>query len=163
MKRATRLLIALSILAGLTIAVAQVTSSAPAQERTTASDSARLLGGLLNETGWQYVQEQEGIFRVPMEQGPDVWVHASGEYVCTRAIVGELPAPEELTTKPFLDLLMANFALYRGKFGVDQERTVWFEINTPRRLLDKLELDLSIRHVAKAAGKHRITPAKRAP
>jgi hypothetical protein len=80
--------------------------------------------------------------------------------LCTRAIIGDLPPPEELTTKPLLDLLMANYSIYRGKFGVDDDRTVWFEINTPKRLFDGKELDLSILYAARMAAKHRITPKK---
>jgi len=160
MKPPTRLLIALSILVTLTAAVFRASSIARAQEPKAPSE---LLEGLLKETGWRYVQEHDGIFRVPMEEGPDVWVHASGDYVCTRAIVGDLPPPEELTTKLLLDLLMANFSMYRGKFGVDEGRTVWLEVNTPRRLFDGRELGLNILFVARAAAEHRITPKKTVP
>ena len=154
--------VVMALLAALGAAVVLAAGLARAQESKPPHNTRALVEGLLKETQWQYQYVGSGIFRIPIQEGPDVWVHASGDYVSTRAIVGDLPPQEELTTKQLLELLMANFSLYQGKFGVDEGRTVWFEINMPIRLIaaKAKELDLNILYVARQASKHRISPKK---
>ncbi|MFQ6096220.1 MAG: hypothetical protein ACE5O2_00730 [Armatimonadota bacterium] len=120
-------------------------------QREAGPDEGEDLRRLLDETHWAYQYEGGGIFRVPMEGSPDVWVHTSGDYVAVRAIVRDLPAPESLTVRQLMDLLERNFEVYQGKFGLDKERTLWFEVYMPKRLIDARELESDILYVAQAA------------
>lgn len=163
MRRVARSLAATGALIGVGVAVSLFAGLARAQAPTLARDNKALVEELLEKTGWKYRHERGDIFRVPMQDGPDVWVHTSGDNVSIRAIVGDLPAQEELTLKPLLDLLRANFSFQRGKFGLDEDRTVWFEINTPIRLIDAKEVDRNVLYVARQARKHRLTPEKKEP
>ena len=128
--------------------LAGVVSGQP--ESRAARDEADLRR-LLDETYWEYQDEGGGIFRVPMEDSPDVWVHTSGDYYAIRAIVRDLPPADQLTVRQLTDRLERNFEVYQGKFGLDKERTLWFEIYMPKRLVDARELESDILYVAQAA------------
>ena len=89
-----------------------------------------------------------GAFRIPFE-GPDAWVTVADDYVWVRSYLGEVPAgkPQALYQR----LLSENYELYRGKYSVDADQGVWFELATPKRLVDADELLSEVACVSTAA------------
>jgi hypothetical protein len=150
MKRGHSALATVAVGAAL-VGAGLLTGAVRGQPESRATRDEADLRRLLDETYWESQYEGGGIFRVPMEGSPDVWVHTSGDYVGIRAIVRNLPPPEQLTVRQLMDLLERNFGVYQGKFGIDKEGTLWFELYMPKRLVDARELESDILYVAQAA------------
>ncbi len=89
-----------------------------------------------------------GAFRIPF-QGPDVWVTVAGEHVWVRSYLAELPT--DANQDIYRRLLGENYQLYRGKYSVDSDLGVWFELATPKRLVDAEELTSAVACVSYAA------------
>jgi hypothetical protein len=108
-----------------------------------------VLDPLLEQTEWQanWVEDLQA-HRVAFK-GPDVWVRLSGDYIVVQSYLGRLP--REVAVNDLTRLLRKNYDLYEGKFGLDKDMDLWFEIATSRRLLDSEELNRQIAFVANAA------------
>ena len=87
-------------------------------------------------------------FRIPFE-GPDTWITVADDYVWVRSFLGEMPAAG--SAKLYERLLNENYELYRGKYSIDKDQGVWFELATPKRLVDTDELLSEVGCVSTAA------------
>ena len=136
------LLVIALVLGSLGIAL----QAADEEKATTPRD---VLDPLLESSEWgpQWVEEAQA-YQVVFK-GPDVWVRLSGEFVSVQSYLGRVP--QEVSANALISLLRRNRDLYEGKFGIDKEMDLWFEINTHQRILDGVQLSQQIAVVADAA------------
>ena len=108
-----------------------------------------ILDPLLEQSQWkpQWVETAQGFHCV--FKGPDVWVRLSGDYIVVQSYLGRVA--REVAANDLIRVLKKNYDLYEGKFAIDKDMDLWFEINTPKRILDAQELNHQIGYVAAAA------------
>ena len=108
-----------------------------------------ILGALVADSEWTSQWVDDGQAYQIVFRGPDVWVRLSGDYVMVQSYLGRIP--KDASTNALLGLLRRNYDLYEGKFALDKENDLWFEISTAVRILDTKQLDQQIAVVADAA------------
>jgi len=130
------------LLAGLGIAL-------HAADEATEASPRDVLDPLLEQTEWkgQWVEDLQA-YQIAFK-GPDVWLRLSSDYVVVECYLGRLP--REVAVNDLVRLLRKNYDLYEGKFGLDKDMDLWFEIATSKRLLDSQELNQQIAFAANAA------------
>jgi hypothetical protein len=136
------MLVSVVLLAGLGIAL----HAADEAKQTSPRD---VLDPLLEQTEWkaQWVEDLQA-YQIVFK-GPDIWVRLSGDYIVVEAYLGRLP--QEVAVNDLVRVLRRNFDLYQGKFGLDKDLDLWFEIATSKRLLDSEELNHQVAFAANAA------------
>jgi len=109
-----------------------------------------VLDPLIQQSQWkpQWVESAQAFHIV--FKGPDVWVWVWKDYTAVHSYIGRVP--REVSANDLLRVLRKNYEFYEGKFAIDRNMDLWFEINTPKRILDAQELNKQIGYVAAAAG-----------
>ncbi len=136
------MLFSVALLAGLGISL----HAADESKETSPRD---VLDPLFEQTEWngQWVEDLQA-YQIVFK-GPDIWVRLSGDYVVVQSYLGRLP--REVAVNDLVRLLRKNYDLYEGKFGLDKDMDLWFEIATSKRLLDSEELNQQVAFAANAA------------
>jgi hypothetical protein len=108
-----------------------------------------VLDPLLEKCEWQseWVEDVQA-FRFAFK-GPDVYVRLAGDCVVVQSYLGR--APKNVAANDLIRLLRKNYDLYQGKFGLDKDMDLWFNLATSKRILDGEELNRQIAFVAAAA------------
>jgi len=108
-----------------------------------------ILDPLFEKSEWtaQWVEDAEA-YQVVFK-GPDVWVRVTGDFVAVQSYIGRVP--RNVAAGPPLAVLRRNFELYEGKYGIDKENDLWFEVNTHADILTTARLDQQIAVVADTA------------
>jgi hypothetical protein len=135
----SRRLAILAALAGGAIALA-VWAQAEAERPSTAD--------VLQACDWDHQDRGDGLFEVPFEGQPSVWVEEHKDYVMISALIGKLP--ERYSSRFLLALLARNHRLYQGRYGLEGDR-IWFEAAVPRATLTPELLNIAIGVVAQEA------------
>ena len=136
------MLFSVALLAGLGIALQAADEANEASPRD-------MLDPLLEQTEWQPRWVEDLQAHQIAFKGPDVWVRLSGDYVVVQSYIGRLS--RDVAANELIRLLRKNYDLYEGKFGLDKDLDLWFEIATSKRLLDSEELNRQVAFVAHAA------------
>ena len=129
------------------------TPDTPATPETPAKPAAStprdVLDPLLEKSEWQpkWVEDIQA-YQIAF-QGPDVYVRLTGDYVVVQSYLGRLP--KTVAANDLVRVLRKNYDLYQGKFGVDKDMDLWFDLATSKRLIDAEELHRQIAFVAAAA------------
>lgn len=138
------------ILAALSVALrAADEQSSPSTPQKGETTPREVLDPLLQKCEWQakWVEDIQA-YRVAFK-GPDVYVRLAGEFVVVQSYLGRLP--KTVPTNDLIRLLRKNYDLYQGKFGLDKDMDLWFDLATSRRILDAEELNRQIAFAAAAA------------
>lgn len=108
-----------------------------------------VLDPLLEQTEWkgQWIEDLQA-YQIVFK-GPDIWLRLSGDYIVVQSYLGRLP--HDVAVNDLVRLLRKNYDLYEGKFGLDKDMDLWFEIATSKRLLDSEELNQQVAFAANAA------------
>ena len=103
---------------------------------------------VLRACDWEHRDHGDGLFEVPFEGQPSVWVEDGERYVMVSALIGQLP---ERYSSRFLGALLArNHRLYVGRYGLEGD-LIWFETAIPRGGLTPEALNTAIGVVAQEA------------
>jgi hypothetical protein len=122
-------------------------SEAPAKPAVTTPRD--LLDPLIEKSEWQgkWVEDIQA-YQVAFK-GPDVYVRVTGDFVVVQSYLGRVP--KTVVTSDLIRVLRKNYDLYQGKFGLDKDMDLWFDLATSKRLIDGEELNRQIAFVAAAA------------
>ena len=125
------------------------TKSEEPPARPAATTPRDVLDPLLEKSEWQaeWVEDVQA-FQIAFK-GPDVYVRVTGDYVVVQSYLGRVP--KTVVTSDLIRVLRKNYDLYQGKFGLDKDMDLWFEIVTAKRLLDAEALNQQVAFVADAA------------
>jgi len=134
---------------GIALYAADEQTPPPTPPNPAASTPRDVLDPLIQKSQWsaQWVQDIEA-YQVAFK-GPDVYVRVNGDFVVVQSYLGRIP--KTVVAGDLIRVLRKNYDLYEGKFGLDKDMDLWFEIATSKRLLDGDELNRQIACVADAA------------
>jgi hypothetical protein len=130
---------------GITLHAADEKSTPPAAAGTPRD----VLDPLLEKSDWQPQWVEDLQAHKVVFKGPDVYIRVAGDYVLVQSYLGRLP--KTVSANDLLRVLRRNYDLYEGKFAVDKDMDLWFEIVTAKRLLDAEALNQQVAFVADAA------------
>ncbi len=97
---------------------------------------------MLRQTEWRFSYNKEQKLFVITTGERVLFCRTSGKdpvYVCLRAPIPNFPQRPPATL--LRRLLQRNYEIYLGHYGLDGRGRLWFEINTPARLLDAAHLN----------------------
>jgi hypothetical protein len=125
----------------------QPASETPA--KPAASTPRDVLDPLFEKSEWQakWVEDIQA-YQVAFK-GPDVYVRVAGDFVVVQSYLGRVP--KTVSTNDLVRVLRKNYDLYQGKFGLDKDMDLWFDLATSKRLIDSEELNRQVAFVAAAA------------
>jgi hypothetical protein len=125
------------------------TKSEEPPARPAATTPRDVLDPLLEKSEWQakWVEDVQA-FQIAFK-GPDVYVRVTGDYVVVQSYLGRVP--KTVVTSDLIRVLRKNYDLYQGKFGLDKDMDLWFDLATSKRIIDGDELNRQIAFVAAAA------------
>lgn len=124
--------------------------SLPEPQVQAGSDQA-FLQALLDATDLVFEAAEGGFFLVPFEDGIQVGVSASEDWVLEQIYLGPLEGSDEELGTVYGSLLRANFQYYIGKFGLDEDGDLWAEHHLSRNGVSAQVLEETVRQLASLA------------
>ncbi|MBM3474590.1 MAG: hypothetical protein FJX75_15105 [Armatimonadetes bacterium] len=134
---------------GLALHAADDATKPETPAKPAATTPRDVLDPLLEKSEWQakWVEDIQA-YQIAFK-GPDVYVRVTGDFVMVQSYLGRVP--KTVVTSDLIRVLRKNYDLYQGKFGLDKDMDLWFDLATSKRIIDGEELNRQIAFVAAAA------------
>ena len=145
LRRSWSTVLLIGALAFGTLGIALHAADDAAEEQT----EREILDPLFEKSEWtaQWVEDAQA-YQVVFK-GPDVWVRVTSDFVVVASYIGHVP--RDASAGSLQHALRRNFELYEGKYGIDRDGDLWFEVNTHTDILTTARMDQQIAVVADAA------------